>query len=211
MNMGRATIAAIALLGTAASCAAGETKMGGTGRTETAVLGGGCFWCVEAVFERIEGVKSAVSGYAGGSRENPTYEQVSTGATGHAEVVKIEFDPAVIRYDEILDIFFSAHDPTTEDRQGADVGTQYRSVVFYADEAQKEAAERAIARVDASGAYPRRAVTELAPLRAFWEAEAYHQDYYDKHPFAGYCRVVIAPKLKKIGLPTEAALDVPRP
>lgn len=178
--------------------------MNGSSPSETAVFGGGCFWCVEAVFKRIEGVISAVSGYAGGSRENPTYDQVCTGRTGHAEVVMVTFDPSRIDYGRILDIFFSAHDPTTEDRQGADVGPQYRSIILYTSEAQRSTAERKIAELDASGVYSSKIVTEVSPLAKFWPAEEYHQDYYDTHPFAGYCRVVIAPKLKKAGLRVDA-------
>lgn len=172
--------------------------------SETAVFGGGCFWCVEAVFKRIEGVISAVPGYAGGTRDNPTYDQVCTGRTGHAEVIRVTFDPSVIDFDHILDVFFSAHDPTTENRQGADVGSQYRSIILYANEAQRATAEKKIAQIDASGVHANKVVTELAPLEQFWQAEEYHQDYYDTHPFAGYCRVVIAPKLRKVGLSVDA-------
>lgn len=178
--------------------------MKGSVSNETAIFGGGCFWCVEAVFKRIEGVISAVSGYAGGSRDDPTYDQVCTGRTGHAEVVMVTFDPGRIDYPSLLEIFFSAHDPTTADRQGADVGTQYRSIILYADEAQRSAAEAKIAEIDASGRYGAKIVTEVVPLGKFWPAEEYHQDYYDTHPFAGYCRVVIAPKLKKVGLSVDA-------
>ncbi len=204
--------AGAAVLLSAASCEGGK-RMTQTaavsgkaynGPVQVAVLGGGCFWCIEAVFERIEGILSVESGYAGGDRDYPTYEQVSTGLTGHAEAVKIEFDPGKISYERILDIFFAAHDPTTEDRQGADVGSQYRSIVLYSDEAQKAAAEREIARIDASGIHSNRVVTEIRELKEFWPAEDYHQDYYEKHPYAGYCRVVIAPKLQKAGLPVEA-------
>jgi len=174
--------------------------MNGSQKTETAVIGGGCFWCIEAVYKRIEGIISVMPGYAGGNRENPDYQQVSSGLTGHAEVVKLEFDPKLLPFEALLDVFFAAHDPTTEDRQGADVGTQYRSIILYANEEQKAVAERKIAEIDASGAHDSRLVTELVPLSKFWQAEDYHQDYYDTHPYAGYCRVVIAPKLKKIGL-----------
>jgi peptide-methionine (S)-S-oxide reductase len=167
---------------------------------ETAYFGGGCFWCVEAVYERIEGVKDAVSGYAGGRVDNPTYQQVSMGTTGHAEVVKIDFDPSVISYDEILDIFWQAHDPTTLNRQGADVGTQYRSIILYTDEKQRQAAEKSKQKLDASDKYGDPAVTEIVPLEKFYPAEGYHQDYYDNNTSAGYCRVVITPKLKKLGL-----------
>ncbi len=171
-----------------------------------AVLGGGCFWCIEAVYERIDGILDARSGYAGGDRENPSYEQVSSGLTGHAEVVRLEYDPKKISYEHILEIFFKAHDPTTVDRQGADVGTQYRSIILYTSEEQRAAAEKAIARIDASGEHPNRVATEVVPLVKFWSAEDYHQDYYEKHPYAGYCRVVIAPKLQKVGLPVEALI-----
>ena len=178
--------------------------MSGSVSNETAVFGGGCFWCVEAVFKRIEGVLSVVSGYAGGSREDPTYDQVCTGRTGHAEVVMITFDPSKINYRSLLDIFFSAHDPTTEDRQGADMGSQYRSIILYTDEAQRLLAEGKITELDASGLLANKVVTQVLPLEKFWPAEEYHQDYYDTHPFAGYCRVVIAPKLKKVGLSVDA-------
>lgn len=172
--------------------------------SETAVIGGGCFWCVEAVFKRIDGVISVVPGYAGGTRENPTYDQVCTGRTGHAEVIQVTFDPSIIDFDHILDVFFSAHDPTTENRQGADVGSQYRSIILYENEGQRATAEKKIAQIDASGVHANKVVTELAPLEKFWQAEEYHQDYYDTHPFAGYCRIVIAPKLKKVGLSVDA-------
>jgi peptide-methionine (S)-S-oxide reductase len=169
--------------------------------TEVATLGGGCFWCVEAVYERIEGVLSAVSGYAGGSKVNPTYEEVTTGATGHVEVVQIEYDPSIISYDEVLDIFWKAHDPTTLNRQGADVGTQYRSIILYHDEGQKEAAEKSLA--NAARDFKDPIVTEIKPLEAFYPAEGYHQDFYDQNPSYGYCRIVITPKLKKLGLETK--------
>jgi peptide-methionine (S)-S-oxide reductase len=159
---------------------------------------------MEAVFERIEGIASVAAGYSGGGREHPTYEQVCTGLTGHAEVVKVDFDPAKIGYGEVLDIFFSAHDPTTEDRQGADTGTQYRSIILYADDSQRLAAIDKIAEIDKSGIHRNRVVTELSPLARFWRAEDEHQNYYEKHPYAGYCRVVIAPKLQKIGLTADA-------
>lgn len=166
-------------------------------KLEHAVLGGGCFWCLEAVYELVPGVVDVVSGYAGGSREHPSYEEVSSGMTGHAEVVRVSFDPAKLSYATILDYFWKIHDPTTEDRQGADVGTQYRSVIFYEGEAQRLAAEDSIRA--AQKRFPRPIVTELLPAPRFWLAEDYHQDYYRKHPEAGYCRVVIAPKLEKAG------------
>ena len=167
------------------------------GRT-TATFGGGCFWCVEAVLQRIEGVLSVASGYAGGTTPNPTYEEVCTGETGHAEVVQVAFDPQLISYDEILDIFWQSHDPTTLNRQGADVGTQYRSVIFTTDDAQREAAEKSKKKIQAKYRDP--VVTEVKPLEKFWKAEDYHQNYYNAHSSEGYCRMVISPKLKKLKL-----------
>lgn len=166
--------------------------------TETATLGGGCFWCVEAVYERIEGVSNVRSGYAGGEVANPTYRQVSAGTTGHAEVVQLDYDPAVISYAQILDLFWKAHDPTTRNRQGADVGTQYRSIILYHSEEQRVGAEASIA--EAQGRFSRPIVTEVVPFTVFYDAEEYHQDYYENNPEYGYCRVVIQPKLDKLGL-----------
>jgi peptide-methionine (S)-S-oxide reductase len=163
-----------------------------------ATFGGGCFWCLEAVFERIPGVTSVTSGYAGGKTASPTYEQVCTGTTGHAEVVQITFDPARISYEGLLEVFWLAHDPTTLNRQGADVGTQYRSIILYHDEAQKAAALASVKKAQAG--FKDRIVTEVVPLAAFWKAENYHQDYYNANKTAGYCRVVISPKLKKLNL-----------
>ncbi len=162
---------------------------------ESIVLGGGCFWCVEAAMEELPGVREALSGYAGGSRRNPSYEQVSTGLTGHAEVVRVSFDPALIGLDHILDLFFEIHDPTTEDRQGADRGTQYRSIILYRGEGQRKSAEAAIAR--AASRYRDPVVTELGELGDFWPAEEYHQDFFRKNPDYGYCQVVVAPKVRK--------------
>lgn len=173
-------------------------KPADTANTQLATFGGGCFWCVEAIFERLDGVKSVVSGYAGGTVENPTYRQVCEGTTGHAEVVQIEFDPAVISYETLLEVFWLAHDPTTKNRQGADVGTQYRSVIFYHDLNQLAYAERSKAVANAPGQYDGRIVTEITPLPQFYKAEAYHQDYFQSHPDQPYCQVVIAPKLKKL-------------
>jgi peptide-methionine (S)-S-oxide reductase len=153
---------------------------------------------MEAVFERIEGVTSVISGYAGGSVSNPTYEQVCTGTTGHAEVIQVEYDPATITYEQILDHFWSAHDPTTKDRQGADVGSQYRSVILYANEQQRVAAEKSKAKVIASGQFSDPIVTEIVALKAFYKAEGYHQDYFRNNPNAPYCVFVIKPKLKKL-------------
>ncbi len=165
-------------------------------KTELATFGGGCFWCMEAVFERLSGVKSVTSGFAGGHTANPTYEQVCTGETGHAEVTQIEFDPAKISYEKLLDVFWQAHDPTTLNRQGADEGTQYRSVILYHDEAQKLAAEKSKAAAQKNFKHP--IVTEIAPITKFYPAEGYHQEYYDHNSNAPYCRVVIAPKLEKL-------------
>ena len=164
--------------------------------THLATLGGGCFWCLEAVFEKLEGVKSVTSGYAGGTTDNPTYKQVCEGNTGHAEVVQIEFDPAMLRFDQLLEVFWEAHDPTTLNRQGADEGTQYRSIILYHDDAQRLAAEKS--KQAAAGGFKAPIVTELAPLTKFYPAEAYHQDYFRNNPRYPYCAVVIGPKLKKL-------------
>jgi peptide-methionine (S)-S-oxide reductase len=163
---------------------------------EKATFGGGCFWCVEAVFERMEGVRTVVSGYAGGSVQNPTYDEVCAGTTGHAEVVQITFDPAVVAYEELLETFWQAHDPTTPNRQGADVGSQYRSVIFTQSEAQREAAEKSRSALAKRTEEP--IVTEIAPLQQFFEAEEYHQDYFRNNPNAPYCVFVIQPKLRKL-------------
>jgi len=164
--------------------------------TETIVLGGGCFWCIEAVYLRVPGVKSVVSGYAGGHTANPTYDDVCTGETGHAEVARIEYDPAVTNLDHLLSVFFEAHDPTTLNRQGADEGTQYRSVIFYSNEAQHQAADRA--KQAAAAHWDDPIVTQIVPLEKFYVAENYHQDYYRLHPNKGYCAIVIRPKVKKL-------------
>jgi peptide-methionine (S)-S-oxide reductase len=163
---------------------------------QLATFGGGCFWCLEAVFERFEGIKSVTSGYAGGKTPNPTYKQVCSGDTSHAEVVQIEFDPAKITYDQLLQIFWEAHDPTTMNRQGADEGTQYRSIIFYRSDAQKLAAEKS--RWQAALHFKDPIVTEIVPLTRFYPAEDYHQHYFRKNPHAPYCAVVISPKLKKL-------------
>lgn len=167
-------------------------------QTEEVVLGGGCFWCIEAVYERINGVHAAVSGYSGGSIANPSYKQVVGGKTGHIEVVKITFDSSVISLEGILDWFWRAHDPTSIDRQGADVGPQYRSAVFYGSEEQKRRIEASIAKVQSDFSHP--IVTKVQKLESFYTAENYHQDYYEKNKFAGYCQLVIRPKLKKLSL-----------
>jgi peptide-methionine (S)-S-oxide reductase len=165
-------------------------------KTQLATFGGGCFWCVEAVFERLPGVKTVTSGYAGGTTKNPTYREVCRGDTGHAEVTQIEFDPGVITFEQLLKVFWAAHDPTTLNRQGADVGTQYRSVIFYHDEAQRLAATKSKAEAQAEFADP--IVTEIAPLEKFYPAEEYHQDYYRRNPAQSYCQAVIPPKLAKL-------------
>ena len=169
----------------------------GNGVLEVATLGGGCFWCLEAVYEQLAGVIGVVSGYAGGTIPSPTYEQVCTGGTGHAEVVQIMFDPGVIRFEELLEVFFTIHDPTTLNRQGADVGTQYRSVIFSHDEEQRAMAEAVIRRMEAEGIWDDPIVTEIAPLDAFYKAENYHQEYFRRNPGQPYCQVVIAPKVAK--------------
>jgi peptide-methionine (S)-S-oxide reductase len=164
---------------------------------ELATLGGGCFWCLEAVFKDLKGVESVVSGYAGGELPNPTYEQVCGGRTGHAEVVQIAFDPQVVTYRDLLDVFFTIHDPTTPDRQGADVGPQYRSIILHHGPEQKEAAERAIAELGDSGLWDAPIVTELVPLEEFYPGEEYHQDYFARNPRQRYCQIIIAPKVAK--------------
>jgi peptide-methionine (S)-S-oxide reductase len=172
------------------------TNVMSTNKIETATFGGGCFWCMEAVYERLPGVMSVASGFAGGHTENPSYKQVCTGATGHAEVTQIEFDPSKISYEKLLDVFWQAHDPTTLNRQGADEGTQYRSIILYHDEKQKLAAEKS--RVAAQANFRDRIVTEIVPFKKFYKAEDYHQGYYDANSDASYCRMVIAPKLEKL-------------
>src|SRR5262245_48577781 len=162
-----------------------------------ATLGGGCFWCLEAVFENLRGVERVVSGYAGGHLAGPSYQQVCTGTTGHAEVVQVTFDPSVITYREVLEVFFGTHDPTTLNRQGADVGTQYRSVIFYHSPEQRRVAEEMIRELSASGIWGRPLVTEVVPLEAFYPAEAYHQGYFRANPGQGYCQAVVAPKVAK--------------
>ena len=165
---------------------------------ETATLGGGCFWCLEAVYEQMEGVISIESGYSGGARPNPSYDQVCSGATGHAEVVQVEFDPAVTTYREILQIFFTIHDPTTLNRQGNDVGSQYRSIIFYHSDEQKETARNVIEEIEKAEVFPSKVVTEVVPLEQFYSAETNHQDYYARNQSQPYCQYVIAPKVAKI-------------
>jgi peptide-methionine (S)-S-oxide reductase len=165
--------------------------------SETATLAGGCFWCLEAVYDQLQGVTDVVSGYSGGQVRNPSYREVCTGSTGHAEVVQVTFDPTQISYREILEVFFSIHDPTTLNRQGADVGTQYRSAIFYHSPEQKATAETLIHELEGEQVWNRPVVTELVPFSQFYPAEDYHQEYYTNHPEQGYCTMVIAPKLAK--------------
>jgi peptide-methionine (S)-S-oxide reductase len=169
-----------------------------TPNKEVITLGGGCFWCLDAVFADIRGVEQVLSGYSGGKVANPTYDDVCTGTTGHAEVTEITFDPAVVSLRELLKIFFTLHDPTTKDRQGNDVGTQYRSVIFYRDATQKAVAEEVIAEISVSNVWDGKVVTELQPFKAFYRAEDYHQDYYRKNPLQPYCLFVIRPKVAKL-------------
>ena len=169
-----------------------------TTTTEIAVFGGGCFWCTEAVFKMLRGVVRVMPGYAGGTVENPTYEQVSSGNTGHAEVIHIEYDPKQITYTDLLTVFFASHDPTTKNRQGADVGTQYRSVIFYTTDEQRWMIEDFIADINTSNVHGVPIVTEIAPLTNLYPAEDYHRDYYAQNPHNQYCEVVINPKLQKV-------------
>lgn len=195
------TVAAAVALA-AASCAPKEKEMPmpnqpASSKLEVATFGAGCFWCVEAVFQRLAGVTKVVSGYAGGHVENPTYRQVCEGTTGHAEVVQIEFDPSRVTYAELLEVFWKTHDPTTRDRQGNDVGPQYRSVIFYHGEEQRALAERLRRELDASGAWSDPIVTEIAPFTRFYPAEEYHQNYFNRNPDQSYCRFVVRPKVEK--------------
>ena len=166
-------------------------------KVETATLGGGCFWCVEAVFEEVKGVLAVESGYTGGKTENPTYKDICTGTTGHAEVCQIKFDPSVITFKDILEVFFKTHDPTTLNRQGNDKGTQYRSVIYHHSKEQKELAEKIKKELNEAGAFKDPIVTEISPLGKYYKAEDYHQDYFKNNPGQGYCAFVIAPKMDK--------------
>ena len=187
----------LSLLLTGAGAGFGQTKTmeNTSSSTETATLGGGCFWCTEAEFQLLPGVKSVASGYAGGTTVDPTYREVCTGRTGHAEVIQVEFDPKVVSYEKILQTFWEAHDPTTLNRQGNDSGTQYRSIILYHNEAQKAAAEKS--KLEAQKHFSRPIVTEIVPLKHFYKAEGYHQDYYRSNPDQPYCRIVIQPKVEK--------------
>ena len=174
-----------------------ETKMSSDTKLAKATFGGGCFWCTEAVYQELQGVRSVTSGYSGGQKADPTYEEVCSGFSGHAEVVQIEYDPEQVSFAELLEVFFKTHDPTTLNRQGADVGTQYRSVVFYHDDQQKNIADEIKSKLNESGAFGDPIVTEISPLEKFYAAEKYHQDYFQRNPAQGYCRMVIGPKLDK--------------
>lgn len=176
-------------------CSTGMTHM--KEKNELATFGGGCFWCVEAIFDRVNGVNTVESGYSGGHVQNPSYKQVTTGKTGHAEVIQIGFDPEKVSYTELLEIFFKTHDPTTLNRQGADVGSQYRSVVFYHNEDQKQQAELVISQLNQAGIWKDPIVTSVEPFEKFYSAENYHQEYFENNPNQGYCRVVIQPKVEK--------------
>lgn len=165
--------------------------------TELATLGGGCFWCLEAVYLELQGVEKVISGYTGGTIRNPNYRLVTTGTTGHAEVVQLTFDPEQISFQEILEVFFTIHNPTTLNRQGADVGTQYRSAIFYHDDDQRQIAEKTIAEINAAGIWPDPIVTQVTPLDVFYQAEDYHQDYYRQNSNQPYCNIVISPKVTK--------------
>ena len=169
-----------------------------SGRTELATFAGGCFWCTEAVFQRLRGVQKVVPGYSGGNVEDPSYNQVTTGTTGHAEAIQITFEPEVISFAQLLEVFFQTHDPTTLNRQGYDVGTQYRSAVFYHSEEQKQDVDRVIKDVNESGSYSSPVVTEVRPFEAFYEAEDYHHNFYDQNKTYPYCQVIIDPKIEKL-------------
>ncbi|HMO15320.1 MAG TPA: peptide-methionine (S)-S-oxide reductase MsrA [Pirellulaceae bacterium] len=175
-----------------------DAKQDESDRLQVATLGAGCFWCVEAVFLQIAGVEKVVSGFSGGRVENPTYKQVMTGRTGHAEVVQIHFDPEKVSFEKLLEVFWTTHDPTTRNRQGPDVGTQYRSVIFYHNEDQKNVAEDIKKKLDAAKVFNKRIVTEISEYSAFYPAEDYHQNYYFNNPYQDYCRVMIAPKVSKV-------------
>jgi peptide-methionine (S)-S-oxide reductase len=197
MNQKACILLSLGLLLGATSLGLAQTKNMNTSsnQTESATLGGGCFWCTEALFQMLPGVKAVTSGYAGGTKPNPTYKEVCTGQTGHAEVIQIEYDPKVVSYEKILDTFWEAHDPTTLNRQGADTGTQYRSIILYANEPQKAAAEKSKAQAQKHFSSPM--VTEIVPLTKFYKGEDYHQDYYRSNPTQPYCRAVIHPKMEK--------------
>jgi peptide-methionine (S)-S-oxide reductase len=190
---------AVAIVVAGASIAMGNGTSGaGEPKLAKATLAGGCFWCTEAVYAELKGVKAVTSGYIGGAVPNPTYKDVCTGQTGHAEAIEIEYDPAVVPFEKLLEVFFATHDPTTLNRQGADVGTQYRSGIFYHDDEQKRIAEEVIAKLDAAKVFPGKIVTEVTKASIFYPAEDYHQDYFANNPFQPYCQAVAAPKVEKV-------------
>lgn len=189
-------VTAFGLLLATSSIASAQTKdMNSTNKTETATFGGGCYWCTEAIFQMLPGVKSVTSGFAGGTAVNPTYEEVCAGNTGHAEVIHIEYDPTLVTYEKLLSTFWEAHDPTTLNQQGADIGTQYRSIILYNNEAQKAAAEKS--KAEAQKHFNAKIVTEIVPLKTFYSAKLDHQNYYRTHSYQPYCRAVIRPKVEK--------------
>jgi peptide-methionine (S)-S-oxide reductase len=191
----RVALAACVLSFTFVSLAQERPMKSSTNHTETAVFGGGCYWCTEAIYQMLPGVKSVQSGFAGGSKDNPTYEEVCTGATGHAEVIEVEYDPSVITYEKLLHTFWEAHDPTTLNRQGPDSGTQYRSIILYKTPEEKATAEKSKAEAQKNFKDP--IVTQIVPLKKFWKADDYHQNYFRTHPNQPYCRTIIRPKVEK--------------
>jgi peptide-methionine (S)-S-oxide reductase len=193
----RALTGVILFAALAVSFPQGKKPMVETHETRLATFGNGCFWCSEAIFQRLSGVEKTVPGYSGGHRDNPTYEQVCTGTTGHAESIQITYDPAKVSYDQLLEVFWKTHDPTTLNRQGNDVGTQYRSVIFYHDAEQKRLAESYKGKLEAEHIWNRPIVTEIVPFTKFWPAEDYHQNYYNNNTSKGYCSLVITPKIEK--------------
>jgi len=197
MKIGTVTRRTVGLLFAGMLAASAQTNQmkQASNSTELATLGGGCFWCTEAIFQMLPGVKSVSSGFSGGTKENPTYKEVCTGETGHAEVIQIEYDPKVVSYEKLLDTFWDAHDPTTLNRQGADTGTQYRSVIFYRSATEKAAAEKS--KAEAQKRFDQPIVTEISAFKVFYKAEAYHQDFYRNNTNYGYCRAVIRPKVEK--------------
>jgi len=203
VTLGAAMCMSLLLLSHAAALAQTKPMNSSTNQLEVATLGGGCFWCTEAVFQMLPGVKSVTSGYAGGTKENPTYKEVCSGDTGHAEVIQIKFDPKVLSYEKVLETFWDVHDPTTLNRQGADTGTQYRSIILYSNEAQKQTAEKS--KAEAQKRFRQPIVTQIVPLTKFYPAEGYHQDYYRENPNQPYCRMVIRPKVEKFEKKLNAA------
>jgi len=197
------------LSGAPSAFAQNKPLNGSTNQTEVATVGGGCFWCTEAIYQMLPGVKSVTSGYAGGRKENPTYEEVCTGTTGHAEVIQIEYDPKVVTYEKILETFWDAHDPTTLNRQGHDAGTQYRSIILCSGPAQKAVAEKS--RTDAQKQFNSPIVTEIVPLTKFYKAEDYHQNFFRSHPEQRYCRAIIRPKVEKFDKKLKESSKAPVP